>query len=168
MDLTQTRLRDLVTYDPETGVMRWRIPRRRARPGDIIGTRNEQGYLRVEINGRCYRVHRLIWLYVYGEWPPNEIDHINHVRDDNRLINLRLASPSQNQANKGPTQRNTSGYKGVSWHSQCKKWNAYITVRGRRKSLGLYPDKEQASAAYKAAARFHFGEYAYHTEGENE
>lgn len=167
VDLTHKRLRELVTYDPETGLMRWRIARPRARPGDLIGTKSPEGYLRVEINGRCYRVHRLAWLYVYGDWPPHEIDHINGVRYDNRLANLRNASPSQNQANKGPTNRNTSGHKGVSWHSQTKKWNAYITIARKRKHLGLFRDKEQAVAAYRSAAALHFGQYDYYNDSED-
>jgi len=165
-DISAERLRELVAYDPDTGVMRWRISRKRARAGNVIGTRIPDGYLRVEIGGRCYRVHRLAWLYVYGEWPPHEIDHINHVRDDNRLINLRLASPSQNQANKAPTYRNTSGHKGVSWHKQTKKWQAYITVARRKKSLGLFAEKEQAVSAYREAATLHFGKFDYYADSD--
>lgn len=89
-------------------------------------------------------------------WPTISIDHINQVRDDNRIQNLREVSRSENQQNRGMSKNNNSGFKGISWHKKSNKWQAQIHFQGKRQHLGLFHTPEEASAAYQAAAeKFH-------------
>src|SRR6185369_10895033 len=99
---------------------------------------NHQGYWRIFIYGKAYLGHRLVWLYVYGEWPRGDIDHVNRTRSDNRLCNLRVATRSQNLGNMGRRPVNTSGYKGVTWHKRAEKWLAQISVNRKNIYLGLF------------------------------
>lgn len=100
MILTAERLRELLTYDPETGEFRWRYTRGCRARGQIAGTVTCLGYLTIAIDGRKYKAHRLAWLHVHGEWPYPEIDHINRIKLDNRLVNLRRATRAENNANR--------------------------------------------------------------------
>src|ERR1700719_1662744 len=94
------RLRELLSYDPETGVFRWLVRKRQnVKAGDVAGSFDGCGYCKISIDRRAYKAHRLAWLYMTGEWPPAEIDHINMNRADNRFANLRLATRHQNMAN---------------------------------------------------------------------
>jgi len=108
------------------------------------------------VNGKLYRAHRLVWLYFYGEWPKADIDHINRVKDDNRLENLRDVSRSQNKQNQGASIRNKVGIKGVYPYrnngKQTGKWAAAICHRGKGHFLGAYSTIEEAQAAYASAA----------------
>lgn len=156
-------LREIVRYDAETGVFRWRETRcGRALQGNVIGSRTSEGYLSVEIGGMAYKLHRLAWLYVYGKWPRGFIDHANGIRDDNRISNLREASHKQNKANSRRQSNNTSGFKGVSFHRRANKWSAYIRVDGNLRHLGYFETPEAAHEKYKSAARAVFGDYARH------
>lgn len=153
--LTVDRLHEVLDYNPETGV----FTRRVTRPGRVAGSVNSTGYLQIEIGGRTYCAHRLAWLYTYGEWPPNELDHINRNKSDNRISNLRPATRQQNCWN---TRRHfKTKPKGVSFEPQRrgKKYRASIQGRERRLSLGLFNTAEEAHAAYKAAALTLFGEF---------
>jgi hypothetical protein len=97
----------------------------------------------------------------YGEWPPEQIDHINGIRVDNRIVNLRLADTPQNHANTGPPSTNTSGMKGVRWDKKRRKWKAEITVKGRLIYLGRFKERRHAIVArLEAEGRYH-GEYAW-------
>ena len=159
--LTAARLRELLSYDPDTGVFRWRVSRPGTRGiGSIAGASDGQGYHQIGIDGRIYRDHRLAWLYMTGEWPADDVDHINRDRGDCRFANLREATRSQNNANAKRPSDNTSGYKGVSFDKRRGRWHAYISHGGRRKNLGMF---DTAVAAYEArlaaAARLH-GEFA--------
>jgi len=108
--------------------------------------------------------HRLAFVYMTDDFPPNQIDHINGKTDDNRWSNLRICTQSQNKANSGKHKNNTSGYKGVCWRKDNKKWTAGICHEGKRFHLGFFDDKEDAAMAYnKAAVELH-GEF-YHTNG---
>ena len=110
--------------------------------------------------GKVFRLHRVIWALVYGEWPKIDVDHINCVRDDNRLSNLRLATRHQNLANTGVRKTNKLGIKGVHLHKAPDTYRSIIRVRGQRIDLGLFKTPEAAGAAYKAAAEKYFGEFA--------
>jgi hypothetical protein len=157
--LTQARLREVLDYDPETGIFRWRIQTsNRGRVGHIAGRISDQDYWLIGIDGALYRAHRLAWLYITGEWP-REVDHINGSRDDNRWCNLREATRSENNANSRRGRNNTSGYKGV-WRAASGRWTACITVNYRQIHLGRFDAPEEAHAAYCAAADKHFGEFA--------
>lgn len=108
-----------------------------------------------------YRVcaHRAVWAFHYGDWPDGAIDHINGIKSDNRIENLRLATVSQNQHNRGLQVNNTSGYKGVSFHKQTGKWRSVIWKGGKRLSLGLYFDPKDAHLAYSCACVRYHGEF---------
>lgn len=154
-DLTAEKLREILSYDPETGVMRWRVKYARClRPGAVAGCidRFGSGYRRIRIDRKGYSEHRLVWMYVHGSWPTEVIDHINGDRSDNRLSNLREASWAQNQQNRNGTQKNnTSGVRGVSWDKTNNKWLAAIEFRGRHIHLGRFENIECAASARKAA-----------------
>ena len=146
----------LLEYDQHTGILRWRVsPSGPCKAGAIAGSRTDRGYWRVMIKGRSYLAHRLGWLIVHGNWPHGEIDHINGIRDDNRLANLRDVSSTENRQNlrKAPSTNKSSGLLGVSYAQQCKKWVARIRISGKRIHLGHYETAEQAHDAYLEAKR---------------
>jgi hypothetical protein len=156
MGLTAERLRELLIYDPETGVFTWRQKTGcKGYVGKVAGCiAKSEGRVSVGIEGRRYRAHRLAWLYVYGEWP-SEVDHINGDGLDNRLSNLRLATRSDQGANTKRRRDNSSGIKGVVWHPQSRKWRVQI-----KRDVGLFATKEAAARAYIEAAAQRFGEFA--------
>lgn len=152
---TREKLRELLVYEPDTGHFRYRTG---PRAGQIAG-HPSHGYIKISIpgHGGLY-AHRLAWLYMTGEMPPDLMDHIDCVRDNNAWSNLRLATPSQNAANARIKRGNTSGFKGVRLIRG--QFRAKITVGCRIVYLGDYETLEEAVAAYKGAARVGFGEYA--------
>jgi hypothetical protein len=158
-ELTQARLKELLHYNPDTGVFTWLASPRGGWAGKTAGYASN-GYRRLRINERQYLAHCLAWLYMTGSWPSKQIDHINADRSDNRISNLRLATRSQNGANARRRVDNTSGAKGVSWHRITGKWSASLAVNGRQYHLGLFDSTAEASAAYAAAAERHFGQFA--------
>ena len=159
-DLTASRLREVLSYDPDTGVFTWRMTRRgRAVAGKKAGSKNGRGYIIVRVDRLLHRANRLAWLYMTGSWPPGDIDHINGDRADDRWGNLRPATRSQNNANGRRPRDNTSGFKGVSWHRGCNKWQAGIGVGGRRRHLGLFDTPEAAHNSYLTAAAKLFGQF---------
>lgn len=155
--VTQSRLKELLHYDMNTGALTWVADQRgHIRAGANAGSRRPNGYLSIKIRQRAYYAHRLAWLYVHGVWPKHQIDHINGVRDDNRLVNLREATIIENRQNITLRKCNTSGFVGVSWCAKTKKWYARIGVRHRTICLGYYESPESAHAAYCAAkAKYH-------------
>jgi hypothetical protein len=164
--LTADRLREMLHYCPLTGVFHWRSDRkisrgtRSDRAGSIAGSPSRKGYLTIQIDRKIYKAHRLAWLHVYGRWPVEQIDHKNGVRKDNRLCNLREATPSQNGMNKKLQSHNTSGRRGVSFDARWQKWRARIQANGRPISLGYFKSKEDAAAAVCEAAKEYHGEFA--------
>lgn len=158
--MTAEEARQLFSYNPETGDLAWRINRGRIRAGTLIRAPSVQGYYQVMYRNRNYRAHRVAWLIYYGEWPLLELDHINGIRNDNRIANLREAYHSENCRNGRLRSTNSSGFKGVSWHKASGKWHAQITVDGTTRHLGLHKTAEEAHAAYRKAAAEHHGEFA--------
>lgn len=139
-------LKDILDYIPETGVFTWKISKQNIKIGEVAGSKNNRGYISIKINGKRYKSHRLAWLYIYGEFPKNEIDHINGIRDDNRIENLREVTHRQNQQNQ---KIHRQGHLvGVSYSKPHKKWKSQIAINGRRKFLGLFETKEQAHEVY--------------------
>jgi hypothetical protein len=122
--LTQDRLKEVLDYDPATGVFTWIKPRNGVTVGDEAGGLSKDGYRHLCLDKKQWKSHRLAWLYVHGEWPKGEIDHINRVRDDNRMENLRVVTPQQNKMNHGGHKRNRSGITGVCWIGYA--WRAFI------------------------------------------
>ena len=159
--LTAERLRELLHYDSDTGVFTWRVDRRGGRKaGDVTGARHGRGYVVIGIDNKLYLAHRLAWLWMTGAWPEDKIDHMDLDRANNRFANLRPATESQNKANAPLRRDNTSGFKGVSWHSAVNRWAAQIHHNKRHYHLGLFDRPEEAHDAYVAAAERLFGEYA--------
>lgn len=157
--LTQERLKEVLHYDPDTGAMTARIDRVKVRAGSVLGSPNSKGYLMTGIDYVVYGCHHLAWLYTHGEMP-SEIDHINLNPADNRLINLRPCTHSQNMANRAVLKTSTTGLKGVT-KTRGGKWGAEISMSRVRHWLGTFDTPEQAAAAYDKAARELHGEFAY-------
>lgn len=160
--LTQARLREVLDYDPATGAFKWKVMLSSRGPiGSAAGCYSRKGYWRIRVDGREYMAHRLAWLHVTGAWPPDQIDHRNTKRDDNRFDNLRLATNGQNGGNRRLSAKNRTGFKGVSVSRSCpnKPCYACINVNGRTKKLGHHATPEAAHAAYLAAAVEHFGPF---------
>lgn len=152
--ITQQRLKELFWYHASTGQFTRRISVGRHgcyRVGDVVGTKTPQGYIIIGVDKRRYMAHRLAWLYVYGAWPSNDIDHINQNKSDNRITNLRVVSRSENMHNVSLHKHNSSGYKGVSWHKPRQKWRAYIFLDYKQTHLGLFDKIEDAIDARRCA-----------------
>lgn len=159
--LRSERVRELLDYDPDTGVFVWARDYSSRRKGAVAGhVSATNGAVEIRIDRRPYLAHRLAWLLIYGVWPKLFIDHANGDPSDNRIANLRQATVSQNAANKRRPATNSSGYKGVCWNKSSKKWQAGIKVNGRSFHLGLFATPEDAHEAYLTAAVHHFGEFA--------
>jgi hypothetical protein len=158
--LTQDELKSHLHYDQDTGIFTRLVSNNnKFRIGDIAGYLNDSGY--ISINYKYYLSHRLAWLYIHGEFPVNEIDHINGIKNDNRIENLRKATKAQNQMNKPAPKTNTSNFKGVSWHKRIGKWFASASKYNKKISLGYYLTAEEASIAYKNFTKQNHREF-YH------
>lgn len=163
--VTQERLKELLEYDPGTGVFTWRVDRGSAKTNSVAGCGDGYGYLRIRVDGRAYKAHRLAWLYVHGEFPPDQLDHVNRVRTDNRISNLRPATHAENKQNYSKRRNNTSGVTGVYWHKRSGKWRTEIMLNRRIFCLGYYNTIEEAAAARAAAkAKLH----TFHPEDSND
>lgn len=154
--ITLSRLKELLHYCQETGLfVRLVSTSSNAKVGDVAGRKHSRGYWHIGIDGKDYLAHRLAWLYMTGAWPTNQIDHINGVRDDNRISNLRGATNAENQQNTALRDDNTSGFMGVSWFRERGKWHARITIAGKDKHLGYFDTPEDAHEAYLTAKAAH-------------
>lgn len=172
---TADQVRLVLRYEPETGRLFWLV-----RPLEFFNSKNSHSIWNSRFAGKeaftrlnrwGHRVgslfdvnhfaHRVIWLMQTGAWPEQHIDHINGIGSDNRFINLRAATPSENQRNKGRNSRNTSGVNGVTWRSRERKWIAQIRVDGGHKHLGSF-DKLEDAAAARAVANVEHGFSARH------
>jgi hypothetical protein len=158
--ITVERVRELLSYDKETGAWTWRVRRGGlANAGAPAGwIEKETGYLRISISNVKEYAHRLAFLYVIGEWPENDVDHIDGDPSNCRWRNLRPATTSQNLANKAIQSNNTCGIKGVRQRS--RKWEARVVVNGILKHRSVHATKEEAALAYAAAAKENFAEFA--------
>jgi hypothetical protein len=176
-ELSYAQVSALLKYDSETGKLFWK-----ERPLDMFSESfpggahknakrwNERfankeafsldgsGYVHVGIFGRLYRAHRICWLLHHGEWPTDQVDHINGNKSDNRIANLRDVSYAENQRNQKRREDNSSGVIGVCWHKRKKKWVATIQVGGRQKYIGHFDSVDLAADARAAASR----EFGYH------
>lgn len=179
-ELSPDRIRELLDYDPVTGALTWR-----ARPvrsgtqrtdnswntrcaGMPAGTVGKRGHIyiviRIPPHHERYMAHRLAWAHYHGAWPSLLIDHINHDTADNRICNLREATPTQNLRNLRLSPKNTSGIKGVSWSKRRRKWHSYIGVGKRKRvNLGMFSDIQEAIRVREQAALTLFGEFANKT-----
>ena len=157
--LSQEKLKELLEYNPESGLFHHKASRKGVTGGSLAGSENSYGQIRISVMGRLYLAHRLAWLYCYGTFPPCEIDHINRTRSDNRICNLRLATRLENMQNISIPKNNTSGCIGVSKDKKSGKWASYIICKGKKINLGLFDSLDLARAARKIAKE------KYHTFG---
>lgn len=149
-NLTQEKLIGLVSYDKETGDFHWKnVDMNQVKPYTKAGYVNNNGYVVIAIDGKKYMAHWLAWLYTIGSFPENSLDHINRIRHDNRICNLRPATTKQNNENLGLRSHNTSGHRGVTWHKNAKKWMASVTHNKKQIYLGLFDDVNDAANAAK-------------------
>jgi len=151
-ELTQERLKELLSYDPETGVFTWLIKRGSTPEGSIAGNKHASGYVYIGHKKKLFAAHRLAWFYVHGVWPVI-IDHRDRVRSNNRLSNLRnVKSDQENMENLGKRVTNTTGFMGVTRSGLlAKPFKAQIVRRGQHHHLGVFVTAEEASTAYEEA-----------------
>lgn len=157
-ELTQARLKGLLHFNADTGVFTWIA--NTIRIGRVAGGLDKNGYVLIHVDGKRRKAHRLAWLYMHGELPIEYIDHVNCIRSDNRIINLREANKSENEHNRTKYLNNKTGFKGVSWHKASQKWQSCIKVNGKQKHLGLFDTTEAAHATYCKAAKELHGKFA--------
>ena len=154
--LTCDILRKFVDYNPDTGLLTWRLHATRAAKvgkslGTVVGKLPDKGYIVITLFGTTYQAHRLAWLHYYGQFPEKQIDHIDHDRTNNKLSNLRESSLHTNMKNKSLYVTNTTGYSGVTPHGNS--WLARIGVDGTKVLLGTFRTFDEAVAARKAAEK---------------
>lgn len=157
--ITPAIIRDDLDYDPLTGKFKWRAVRVGVTRGAEVGVVNKHGYVVIPLRRNIFQAHRLAWAHYFKEMPAAQIDHINGDKTDNRIANLRLATPSQNKANTEAQKNSASGLKGVSWHKKDRRWIARIQKNGSRVEVGRFKTAEEAAAAYDRACLEVFGEY---------
>jgi hypothetical protein len=154
--LTQSELKKLLDYNPDTGIFTWTNPKKKTNIGKIAGCFDSAGYVIIRINKKSYKAHRLAWLYNYGKFPNSLLDHINGIKNDNKLCNLRECTNIENQFNTKLNIRNISGAKGVSWNNQLKKWKVCLNINKQQKHFGYFENLELASlVATEAKIKFH-------------
>lgn len=165
--ISAERLRELLFYDPRTGLWARRktIGRHGCfKAGEPVGYRNPSGYLSIRIDGKLYLAHRLAFLYMTGQWPNGQVDHRNLCPDDNSWINLRTATHGQNVQNSSLRKNNTSGKKGAhiikGKYQLSRPYRARITINKKEVHLGYFATPKEAHAAYMKAAKQYFGKFA--------
>lgn len=152
------RVHEVLAYDG-VGGLRWKIQRPHCRDTGKVGYTRPDGYVRVRIDRHHVFAHHIVWALCNGAWPAKDIDHANGDRSDNRIENLRLAEPFENQANQKRSARNTTGYKGVS-RVPSGRYSAMLQKRGQTFYLGTFDDPVTAHKAYSQAAEKYHGEFA--------
>lgn len=157
--LTIAEIKRQLRYDPATGLLWWKLPKRGRRLDRPAGRTDKTRHVTIGIDYEQYMAHRVIWAMQTGKWPKHEIDHKNRKRADNRWKNLREATTAQNRWNSSLRSDNTSGQKGVSKFRN--RWRARLYVAGKEKHLGVFSTKTLAGAAFKNAANSLRGEYAH-------
>ena len=160
----QEELKRLFIYGPHTGnFYRKTSPCNSANVGDIAGTKTrDDGYTYIRFRGRPVAAQKLAWLFMYGEWPSEKVDHKDRNRANNAISNLRLATSSQNQQNRKLCSRSTTGVKGVGLHKASGKYQVTLTIDGKKKHFGLFTDIETAELVARGAREKYHGEYHNH------
>lgn len=156
-----SRLKELLEYDPNSGIFTWKISRGSAKAGSSPRP-NGEGYLKVKIDGKHYQCHNLAWLISTGSWPEDLIDHKDCDTTNNRLCNLRPATRKGNADNASKRKDNKSGVKGVSWKATHSKWVAQCSHLGRVHYLGLFEKLEDAAKVVAAFRDENHGDFANH------
>ena len=179
-DLAPSLIRELLHYDRETGKFFWKQRpvemfaetsgrtaehacanwNARYAGAEALTARTEDGYFRGQVMGKPVKAHRVAWCIETGDWPEATIDHIDANPSNNRWANLRAATQGQNNCNRMGAVVSSSRYKGVSWYERKKKWEAYIQIDGRKKSLGHFWEEAEAARVHDEWARIYHGEFA--------
>lgn len=155
------KLKEILHYDPDSGVFTYLVRRSRTPAGTVAGHISHiDGRRRIGLDNKHYLANQLAWFFMTGKWPPHHIDHINGNQADDRFSNLRPATGSQNLANAKRPKHNRSGLKGASWDKRSGKWRAVIKQHRRVIHIGLFDSPEEAHAAYLSRAKELFGEFA--------
>lgn len=160
-DLTAQQVRDILRYDPKSGIFTWAVTKGHKRAGSKAGTVGKGGYLTICVDGRGYRAHRIALLFNLGRWPVGDVDHINGNTADNRIANLRECTHAENMQNMSAPRTHSgkpksSKFAGVSWNKSCAIWRSQIRVNGKIVYLGRFMSEEAAHSAYvNAKAKFH-------------
>ena len=147
--ITQKELKNLLHYCPETGAFTWIYSAGAKKAGSSAGSK-KSGYIYIQIDKVIYKAHRLAWLYMCGIWPKN-IDHINHVKSDNKFLNLRNTSHRENMRNRTISKNNKSGINGVFFYKRDSIWVAQIEIDRINIYLGRFKDKFEAICARLSA-----------------
>jgi len=156
LSLTAERARAVLSYDPTSGIARWRVHSGSRGAGETAGSSRPDGYLHVGIDYADYRLHRVIWLMVTGSWPVGEVDHFNGDHADNRWSNLRDVTSLQNKHNI-EKRRGSNPYLGITWHKEKGRWMAAIRHGGKKLFLGYHDSPERARDVYlEAKSRLHY------------
>lgn len=159
MKLTQARLKEVLRYESNTGEWFWLVRKSQAKgPGDIAGSVMKDGYVTIMVDGERFLAHRLAFFYMEGFLPTKQIDHIDTNKSNNRWLNLRQATPRQNQFNHRRKITNTSGYKGVTYFRG--RWRAMIRIDGKIVFLGMFNTPLLASEAYQQASNNYHKEFS--------
>ena len=153
--ITLLGAKSLFNYNSDTGILTYAKTGHR-RFGKVVGIKDKEGYIRISVSGIQYKVHRIIWLMAYGVWPKNEIDHINGIRDDNRLSNLRGATRLQNARNR----KSSYAMKGITFYRDKQKFAGRIRYENKVIHLGYFDCPAAAHFAYIVAATKYHGEFA--------
>ena len=149
--LSVERANELFDYNPETGVVVWKIsPANCVKAGDEVGSINNEGYRQTKVKRKCCKVHRLAWFLTHGVWPTAQIDHINGNRSDNRICNLREATNMENIQNlrKARSDNLSTGILGVHIDPKSGRFKGKITVCGKQIHLGYFDTAQEAHEAY--------------------
>lgn len=146
--MTYERLTELLECDTGTGEFKWKVRCQGRKFGWFGGYLQSDGYQQITIDGKRYLAHRLMWLYTHKEFPKNQLDHINRIKSDNRIINLREVTASENRQNTEKKRNNKSGYKGVYWDKRVRKWRSQIRVLDERVHIGYFDDPKDGHDAY--------------------
>lgn len=163
--LTQEYLKSILDYDPITGVFTWKVSRPSAGGRTVIGAeagfiRTTDGYRFIGIDGNAYMACKLAWLFMHGVYPMHTVDHENRERGDDRFLNLRKATRTQNAQNKSVRSDNNSGVTGVSFDKARGRWASRIKFGGKYIALGRFRDIEDAIRARSEAELKYFGEFS--------
>jgi hypothetical protein len=150
---TLEQFKEVLSYDPNTGIFFWRHTDRKKIKGAIAGHLDQDGYRIIKVWNKDYKAHRLAFFYSFGRWPQDQIDHINGVRADNRIANLREADKFQQRRNS-----RTSPLKGA--YRVGRRWRSYIRFSNKSYYLGTWDTQEEANQAYAKAAKEYFGEFS--------